>query len=57
MLDPEDALVDWKNVEADLSGEIDTKDLVDFSSAAEDKVLVSIRSVICFDHSCYVFKH
>ena len=40
-VDPEDALVDFETVEADISGEIDIDDLR--NSGQEDKVLVSIR--------------
>lgn len=46
--DPEEGLVDWKNVEADLSGEFEDRlgdaqgrDGIDFG--ANEKVLVSVR--------------
>ena len=48
-IDPEDGLVDFENVEVgELSAEIDSADLASLIApdyGAEDKVLVSIRSV------------
>lgn len=45
-VDPEEALVDYQNVEAgDISGEIDESMLKDCGN--EDKVLVSIRYAVC----------
>lgn len=44
-VDPEEALVDYQNVEAgDISGDIDESMLQDYGT--EDKVLVSIRYVV-----------
>ena len=42
-VDPEACLVDWTNIDVDLSADIDEKDLRGLDAPNEDKVLVSVR--------------
>ncbi len=47
-VDPEQALVDFQNVDVDLSSDIDEALLKQLDYGAQDKVLVSIRYVSLF---------